>query len=107
VGPPFDDIPKRDFTMEDGNEMISSPDVPKLIFIENKFTYSKNTWWIPNQPAMIALIRNSGMSVSAKPAFNTFVCEPENPFSKKIFDRCVFPQHGKFSDSSGPGFSNP
>lgn len=107
VGPLFDDIPKRDFMMENGDEMVSSSEVPKLIFIENKFRYSKDNWWIPNQPAMIALIRNAGLKIYAKSGLNTFVCEPENTFSKKLFDTCVFPQHGKLSDKSGPGFSNP
>ena len=107
VGPPFNEIPKRDFTEDDGEEMISSPEIPKLIFIENEFHNDKTNWWIPNQPAMISLIRNAGLKISAKPGWNAFVCEPENTFSKKILDRCVFPEHGKSANKSGPGFVTP
>jgi tRNA (mo5U34)-methyltransferase len=72
--------------------MISSPDIPKLIFIEDKFQNDETNWWVPNQPAMFALIRSAGMKISAKPGWNTFVCEPVNAISKKTLDRCVFPE---------------
>jgi len=107
IGPSFKDVPKRNFSEENEEEMISSPEIPKLIFIENEFQNDKTNWWIPNQPAIISLIRNAGLKIFAKPDWNAFVCKPENTFSKKIFEKCVFPEHGKSTDKSGSGFITP
>lgn len=95
IGPQFEDFqPQDNYSLDDRTTMIKSDDFPKMFFIEKKFNNDLSNWWIANQPAIISLIRNAGMKILARPEA-LYVCEPDKPFGKKVYNKCVFPRYGK------------
>ena len=50
---------------------------PKLSFIEHRFAGDETNWWAPNHAAVEAMLRSSGMRVTAHPGHEIYVCEPD------------------------------
>ncbi len=59
-------------------EMFNAPGWPKMAFIEHSYAGDETNWWAPNHAAVEALLRSSGMRVTARPGHEMYVCEP-NP----------------------------
>ena len=51
---------------------------PKLAFIEHEFVGDPTNWWAPNHAAVEAMLRSSGLRVTARPGHEIYLCEP-NP----------------------------
>lgn len=95
VGPEISKFqPDDDYS--DGASINKSKNFPKLFFIEKKYLNSPGNWWLPNESAMISLLRNAQMKIIARPSKAIFVAEPNQTFGKKIVQKnLVFPKYGK------------
>ena len=59
-------------------EVFSDPDFPCMYFIEKKYAGDPTNWWIPNHAAMEAMLRSSGLEITAHPEIETWACIPVN-----------------------------
>jgi tRNA (mo5U34)-methyltransferase len=50
---------------------------PKMAFIEHRFAGDPTNWWVPNHAGVEAMLRSSGMRVTARPADEIYLCEPD------------------------------
>lgn len=57
-------------------DIFLDPDFPCMYFIENKFAGDQTNWWIPNHGAMEAMLRSSGLEITAHPESETWICSP-------------------------------
>jgi len=104
IGPKINDfVPKENYSHDDQN-LMNEPDYPKMYFIEKKFNGGIGNWWLPNESALICLLRNVGMKIRAKPVKGIFVCEPTRTLGKKIIDKkFIFPKFEKLGYKNLPG----
>ncbi|CAA9330797.1 MAG: Methyltransferase type 11, partial [uncultured Gemmatimonadaceae bacterium] len=56
---------------------FSAPGWPKLSFLEHRFAGDETNWWAPNHAGVEAMLRSSGMRVTARPGHEIYVCEPD------------------------------
>lgn len=56
---------------------FSAPGWPTLSFIEHSFAGDETNWWAPNHAAVEAMLRSSGMRVTARPGHEIYFCEPD------------------------------
>jgi tRNA (mo5U34)-methyltransferase len=54
---------------------LSTPQWPSLAFIENRLAGDPSNWWVPNEPAVFALLRSAGFEVRQALAPETWLCE--------------------------------
>jgi tRNA (mo5U34)-methyltransferase len=54
---------------------LTSPDWPALAFIENRLAGDHSNWWVPNEPAVFAMLRSAGFEVRQALAPETWLCE--------------------------------
>jgi len=66
---------KEDYQFWDMRPFQDS-DFPCMYFIENSYAKDPTNWWIPNQGAVEAMLRSSGLEIVAHPESETYVCEP-------------------------------
>jgi tRNA (mo5U34)-methyltransferase len=59
-------------------EPLLHPGWPKMAFIEHKFSNDRTNWWVPNHAGIEAMLRSSGLRVTARPAGEIYACAP-NP----------------------------
>jgi tRNA (mo5U34)-methyltransferase len=59
-------------------EPLRDPGWPKMAFIEHRFSGDPTNWWVPNHAGIEAMLRSSGLRVTARPADEIYVCVP-NP----------------------------
>ena len=52
------------------------PGWPRMAFIEGAYVNDPTNWWAPNHAAVEAMLRSSGMRVTARPAHEVYLCEP-------------------------------
>jgi len=90
-----DYVEKEDYTLEEKNEINNSPDFPKMFFVERKFIHDLSNWWLTNEPAVISLLRSARFKIIDNPGGTIYICEPDNPYGKKVYDKLVFPKYGK------------
>lgn len=53
------------------------PGWPKLAFIEHRLAGDPTNWWAPNHAAVEAMLRSSGLRITARPGTETYLCEPD------------------------------
>jgi tRNA (mo5U34)-methyltransferase len=56
-------------------EPLSERDWPRLAFIENQLAGDPSNWWVPNEPAVFAMLRAAGFEVGTKLAPDTWLAE--------------------------------
>ena len=49
---------------------------PRMAFIEHRFSSDPTNWWVPNHAAVEALLRSSGMEVTAHLGHEIYLCQP-------------------------------
>ncbi|HYE38778.1 MAG TPA: TIGR04290 family methyltransferase [Ramlibacter sp.] len=49
---------------------------PKMAFIEHRFSGDPTNWWVPNHAGIEAMLRSSGLRVTARPAEEIYLCVP-------------------------------
>ena len=89
-------IPQDDYSRDNLKSINDDNDFPKLLFIEKKFGNDPTNWWLPNDSAMISLLRNAKLKIIARPSKSVYVCEPENGYGKTVYqNKLIFPNYGK------------
>lgn len=62
----------------DERDALLKPGWPKMAFFEHEFAEDRTNWWAPNHACVEAMLRSSGLEVSARPAHEIYLCTP-NP----------------------------
>jgi tRNA (mo5U34)-methyltransferase len=57
-------------------EIFRDPHFPAMYFIEKSYSHDYTNWWIPNRPAVEAMLRSSGLEILEHPESETWICEP-------------------------------
>ena len=91
-----DFVPKDNYDGKERNTVINTLDFPRMMFLEKRYNNGLSTWWIANDAAVISLLRSAKLKIVSKLQKGVYVCEPDNPYGKKVYDKLVFPKHGKF-----------
>lgn len=58
-------------------EVFDAPGWPKMAFIEHRFSGDPTNWWVPNHAGVEAMLRSSGLRISARPGHEIYRCEPD------------------------------
>lgn len=58
-------------------DLFLRPGWPKMAFIEHQIAGDPTNWWAPNHAAVEALLRSSGLRITARPAHEVYLCEPD------------------------------
>jgi len=88
--------PKENYSVEEMNKTINTLSFPRMMFLEKKFNNNLSTWWVSNQAAVVSLLRSAKLKIIATLEKGVYVCEPDNPYGKKVYSKLVFPKHGKY-----------
>ena len=59
-------------------DIFDDPDFPRACFIEHSFANDPTNWWIPNGSAAEAMLRSSGLEITAHPENEIWICTPKN-----------------------------
>jgi tRNA (mo5U34)-methyltransferase len=62
-------------------DVLNEPGWPRMAFIEHRFAGDPTNWWVPNHAAVEALLRSSGMQVTAHLGHEIYICIPAEPDS--------------------------
>ncbi|MBX5068330.1 TIGR04290 family methyltransferase [Rhizobium lentis] len=54
--------------------VFDRPDYPKLFFVEERYAADPTNWFIPNKPAVQAMLRSSGFAIEANPEREVYLC---------------------------------
>jgi tRNA (mo5U34)-methyltransferase len=57
-------------------QIFEERNFPAMFFIEKSYAQDPTNWWIPNRPAVEAMLRSSGLEIEAHPEPETWVCRP-------------------------------
>lgn len=57
---------------------FGKPGWPKMAFIEHKFAGDPTNWWVPNHAGVEAMLRSSGLRITARPGHEIYICEPNS-----------------------------
>jgi len=57
-------------------EIFDDPAWPQMYFIEKSYSNDQTNWWIPNRAAAEAMLRSSGLEITAHPEQETWLCRP-------------------------------
>jgi len=97
VPPSISDFePEENYSVEEKNTKINTLEFPRMMFLEKKFNNNLSTWWVCNQAAVMSLLRSARLKIIAKLEKGVYVCEPDNPYGKKVYSKLVFPKYGKY-----------
>lgn len=53
-----------------------NPHFPQMRFFEHSFSGDTTNWWVPNEPAVEAILRSAGLRLDAHPEQETWLCSP-------------------------------
>ena len=67
---------RRDRDVLDRDD-LRDPRWPRLSFLEHLFAGDETNWWAPNHAGVEAMLRSSGMRVTARPGHEIYCCEPD------------------------------
>jgi tRNA (mo5U34)-methyltransferase len=56
---------------------LTAPGWPRAAFIERHLAGDPTNWWAPDDACVRAMLRSAGMRVTAVPAHEIYVCEPD------------------------------
>ena len=57
-------------------EIFEDRNFPAMYFVEKSYSNDPTNWWIPNRPAVEAMLRSSGLEIESHPEPETWVCRP-------------------------------
>lgn len=61
----------------DQRDALSAAGWPKMAFLEHEFAGDPTNWWAANRAGMAAMLRSSGLRITAQPEREIFICEPD------------------------------
>ncbi len=60
----------------DNRAALDAPGWPRMAFIEKSLAGDPTNWWVPNHAGVVALLRSAGLTVTAQPGHEIYLCEP-------------------------------
>lgn len=60
----------------DQRERMEDEGWPKMAFIEKELAGDPTNWWAANHAGIVAMLRTTGLRVTAQPAHEIYLCEP-------------------------------
>ena len=57
-------------------DALNAPGWPRMAFVEHRFASDPTNWWVPNHAAVEAMLRSSGMQITAHLGHEIYLCEP-------------------------------
>ena len=57
-------------------EIFKNRNFPAMYFVEKSYSNDPTNWWIPNRPAVEAMLRSSGLEIESHPEEETWICRP-------------------------------
>jgi len=57
-------------------EIFEERNFPAMYFVEKSYSNDPTNWWIPNRPAVEAMLRSSGLEIESHPEAETWICRP-------------------------------
>jgi tRNA (mo5U34)-methyltransferase len=68
--------------------VLARPGWPRMAFIEHRYSGDPTNWWVPNHAAIEAMLRSTGLCVTARPGHEIYLCEPapENSPTRAPYD---------------------
>ena len=63
----------------DAGASMKQPGWPTMAFVEHALAGDPTNWWVPNHAGVLAMLRSSGMTVTATPGLGIYLCEPNVP----------------------------
>jgi tRNA (mo5U34)-methyltransferase len=72
--PPGEQVPED--VAFDRRGTLCGPAWPAMAFVEHRLADDPTNWWVPNEQAVEAMVRSTGMEVVARPGHELWVCEP-------------------------------
>jgi tRNA (mo5U34)-methyltransferase len=73
-----------------GRRRMGRTDWPKVAFIEKSLAGDPTNWWAPNEAAVHAMLRSSGLEVVQRPGHELYVCRPNGGVVDRDELRSVF-----------------
>jgi tRNA (mo5U34)-methyltransferase len=61
----------------DQRQPLLDPGWPRMAFIEHSFSGDPTNWWVPNHAGVEAMLRSSGMRITARPGEEIYLCVPD------------------------------
>ncbi|HEU5115480.1 MAG TPA: TIGR04290 family methyltransferase [Isosphaeraceae bacterium] len=71
-----------DLDFED-RALMTEPGWPTMAFIEHRLAGDPTNWWAPNQAAIEAMLRSTGLAVTQNPGHEIYLCVPCPPTSSQ------------------------
>jgi tRNA (mo5U34)-methyltransferase len=65
----------------DQRELLRQPGWPTAAFVEHRLAGDPTNWWLADPAAVEAMLRSTGMRVTARPGHEMWMCERETPFA--------------------------
>lgn len=56
--------------------LMRDPGWPKMAFIEKQLAGDATNWWAPNHACVEAMLRSTGLRITARPGHEMYLCEP-------------------------------
>jgi tRNA (mo5U34)-methyltransferase len=56
-------------------ELFMGNDVPRMQFVERRYSDDPTNWWIPNRACVEAVLRSAGFAVVSHPEVEVYVCK--------------------------------
>lgn len=75
--PGMEVIENTDGLSLDDRSSMTRPGWPKMAFIEHRLQDDPTNWWAPNHACVEAMLRSAGMTVTARPGEEMYLCEPD------------------------------
>ncbi|MDF3056858.1 MAG: SAM-dependent methyltransferase [Rariglobus sp.] len=58
------------------------PGWPRMAFIEHSLAGDATNWWAPNHACVAAMLRSTGLEITARPGHEIYLCAPSRTFDK-------------------------
>ncbi|VWX63230.1 Methyltransferase type 11 [Burkholderiales bacterium 8X] len=66
----------QDCSIEDRRPLLESG-WPRMAFIEHRLAGDPTNWWAANHAGVEAMLRSSGLRITARPGHEIYLCEPD------------------------------
>lgn len=72
----------------DDRDDFREPGWPTLAFLEHPLSGDPTNWWAPNHAAVLAMLRTTGLRVTAQPGHEMYIAEPDAELQRHAW-RCT------------------
>ncbi len=77
----------------DQREALEDRGWPHMAFVEGRLSGDPTNWWVPNRTAVEAMLRSSGLRLTARPGHEMYLCERDSDFEGRETERAIRAQY--------------